>query len=129
MIPLCLDQGVAVLPYSPVARGLLSGSRVPGQARTTSRSGSDPLADEMYTREDFIVVDAVKGVAERRGLPMAQVALAWLLSKPAVTAPIVGATRVGHIDDAIASLDVALTDEEVAELETPYRPHRVLAHH
>ena len=129
MIPLCLDQGVAVLPYSPLARGLLSGSRVPGQPRITSRSGSDPLADEMYTAEDFIVVDAVRRVAERRGLPMAQVALAWLLSKPAVTAPIVGATRVGHIDDAIASLDVALTDEEVAELETPYRPHRVLAHH
>jgi aryl-alcohol dehydrogenase-like predicted oxidoreductase len=129
MIPLCLDQGIGVIPYSPLARGLLSGSRVPGQMRVTARSRSDPLADEMYVESDFTVVDAVRRVAERRGLPMAEIALAWLLGKPAVTVPILGATRLEHVDNAVAALGVTLVDEEVAELETPYRPHPVLGHH
>ncbi len=129
MIPLCADQGVGVIPYSPLARGLLSGSRQRGGARDTVRAGSDPLADEMYSEADFDVVDAVRAVAARRGVRPAQIALAWLLAKPAVTAPILGATQVEHIDDAVAALDLVLTEEDMAELETPYRPHPVLGHH
>jgi 1-deoxyxylulose-5-phosphate synthase len=129
MIPLCTDQGVGVIPYSPLARGLLAGSRDRGGARRTARSGSDPLADEMYSAGDFDVVDAVRKVAAGRGLPPAQIALAWLMSKQAISAPIVGATREAHLDDAVAAIDVTLTEGEVAGLEAPYRPHGVLGHH
>ncbi|HET8652029.1 MAG TPA: aldo/keto reductase [Gaiellaceae bacterium] len=127
MIPLCVDQGVAVLPWSPLARGLLAGNRERGGVRSTVRAGSDPVA-EMYEDADFDVVDVVREVAEERGLTPARIALAWLLSKPAVTAPIVGATKLGHVDDAVAALDLALTDDEVARLEAPYRPRPVLGH-
>lgn len=129
MIPLCLHQGVGVIPYSPLARGLLSGSRQRGEPRATVRAGSDPLADEMYRDSDFDVVDAVKAVADRRGVCAAKVALAWLLSKPAVTAPIVGATKLEHVDDAIAAIDLTLAAADVAQLEAPYQPHPVLGHH
>jgi 1-deoxyxylulose-5-phosphate synthase len=128
MIPFCIDQGVGVIPYSPLARGLLAGSRDRGSVRRTVRSGTDPLADEMYGESDFDVVDAVKDVAARRNLPPAQVALAWLMSKPAVTAPIVGATSEAHLGDAVAAIDVTLTEDEVAWLEAPYRPHDILGH-
>jgi aryl-alcohol dehydrogenase (NADP+) len=133
MIPLCQDQGVGVIPWSPLARGLLAGSREragAGGAGTggTVRSGSDPLADTMYVEADFDVVDVVRAVAGKRGLPPAQIALAWLLSKPAVSAPIVGATKLRHLDDAIAAVDLTLGDEEVAGLEAPYRPHPVIGH-
>jgi 1-deoxyxylulose-5-phosphate synthase len=128
MIPLCLDQGVGVIPYSPLARGLLAGSRGRGGQRHTVRSGHDPLAEQMYQEADFDVVDAVRSVAAERGLPAAQIALAWLLGKPAVTAPIVGATSLRHLDDAVAATEVRLTSEEVARLEAPYRPHPVLGH-
>jgi 1-deoxyxylulose-5-phosphate synthase len=124
MIPLCLDQGVGVLPYSPLARGLLARS----SERDTTRACSDPLADDMYDEADFDVVDTVREVAEERGLPPARIALAWLLGKPGVSAPIVGATKLEHVDDAVAALDVALSEEEVARLEAPYRPHPVLGH-
>ena len=128
MIPLCLDQGVGVIPYSPLARGLLAGSRGRGGERRTVRAGSDPLADEMYDEADFDVVDAVRAVAGERGLSAAQVALAWLLGRPAVTAPIVGATKLRHLDDAAAAVEVTLSVEEVARLEAPYRPHPILGH-
>lgn len=128
MIPLCLDQGVGVIPYSPLARGLLTGSRQRGGGRRTVRGGSDPLADDMYTDTDFDVVDAVRAVAAGRGLPPAQIALAWLLGKPAVTAPIVGATSLAHLNDAVAAAQVRLTTEEVAMLEAAYRPHPILGH-
>ena len=128
MIPLCLDQGVGVIPYSPLARGLLTGSRERGGRRHTVRGGDDPLAEEMYTDADFDIIDAVRAVAAGRGLPPAQVALAWLIGKPAVTAPIVGATSVAHLDDAVAAVGLRLTGEEVARLETAYRPHPVLGH-
>ena len=127
MIPLCLDQGVGLIPWSPLARGLLAGGRERGGERTTVRAGSDPVA-EMYEDSDFDVVDVVREVAEERGLPPAQIALAWLLGKPAVTAPIVGATKLGHLEDAIAAVDVALSEEEAARLEAPYRPHPILGH-
>jgi aryl-alcohol dehydrogenase-like predicted oxidoreductase len=128
MIPLCLDQGVGVIPWSPLARGLLAGSRERGGERRTVRAGSDPLADTMYVDADFDVVDVVRAIAGERGLPPARIALAWLLGKPAVSAPIVGATRLRHLDDAIASVDLTLSDEEVARLEEPYRPHPVIGH-
>jgi aryl-alcohol dehydrogenase-like predicted oxidoreductase len=127
MIPVCLDQGVGVIPWSPLARGLLAGNRERGGGRTTVRSGSDPVA-EMYEDADFDVVDVVRQVAGERGLPPAQIALAWLLGKPAVTAPIVGATKLRHLEDAIAATDVTLSEGEVARLEAPYRPHPVLGH-
>jgi aryl-alcohol dehydrogenase-like predicted oxidoreductase len=129
MIPLCLDQGVAVLPYSPLARGVLTGNRDRQGERRTARAGSDPLSDERYNSPaDFDIVDRLAEVATGRGVPSAQVALAWLLSRPAVTAPIVGATRLGHISDALAAVQLTLTDEEVRLLEEPYLPHPVLGH-
>src|SRR5580698_9790338 len=129
MIPLCADQGVAVLPYSPLARGVLTGNRGRQGERRTTRAGDDPLSDERYNSpSDFDVVDRLAEVAAARGAPSAQVALAWLLSRPAVTAPIVGATRLGHISDALAAVQLTLTDEEVRRLEEPYLPHPVLGH-
>jgi aryl-alcohol dehydrogenase-like predicted oxidoreductase len=128
MIPLCLDQGVGVIPWSPLARGLLAGTRYRGGQRRTVRAGTDPLADEMYGESDFEVVDDLRAVAEQRALPMAQVALAWLLGKPGVTAPIVGATRVQHVEDAVRAVETSLSNEEVERLEAAYRPHRILGH-
>jgi 1-deoxyxylulose-5-phosphate synthase len=129
MIPLCADQGVAVLPYSPLARGVLAGNRGRQGERRTTRAGDDPLSDERYNSpSDFDVVDRLVEVAAARGAPPAQVALAWLLSCPVVTAPIVGATRLGHISDALAAAQLILTDEEVRRLEEPYLPHPVLGH-
>jgi aryl-alcohol dehydrogenase-like predicted oxidoreductase len=129
MIPLCLDQGVGVIPYSPLARGLLSGSRERGVPARTVRSGNDPLAGEMYNEGDFDVVDVVRAVASERGVPPARVALAWLLGRPGVAAPIVGATKLAHLDDAIAAVELTLSQEEAERLEAPYRPHPVLGHH
>jgi aryl-alcohol dehydrogenase-like predicted oxidoreductase len=125
MHPLCLDQGVGVIPWSPLARGRLA--RLP-EERTTTRSGSDPIADNMYSEADDAVVQAVADVAKARDLPLAQVALAWMLHKEAISAPIVGATKPGHIEDAVAAVDVDLSDEEIAVLEAPYVPHPVLGH-
>jgi 1-deoxyxylulose-5-phosphate synthase len=124
MIPFCLDQGIGVVPYSPLARGLLAASR----DQRTTRTDSDPVRASHYGDGDSEVVEAVRTVAAERGLPPAQIALAWLLSRPAVCATIVGATKVGHVDDAIAALGVALSDEEIARLQAPYRPHPVIGH-
>ena len=129
MIPLCADQGVAVLPYSPLARGVLAGNRGRQGERRTTRAGADPLSDERDNSPgDFDVADRLAEVAAARGAPPAQVALAWLLSRPTVTAPIVGATRLGHISDALAAVQLTLTEEEVRQLEEPYLPHPVLGH-
>jgi 1-deoxyxylulose-5-phosphate synthase len=125
MIPLCLDQGVGVIPYSPLARGLLVGTRDRDGERHTVRAGSDSLADTRYGGTDFDVIDAVRALAAERGLPPAQIALAWLLGRPGVSAPIVGATKPQHLDDAVAAVEVRLSDEEAARLEAPYQPHRV----
>ena len=121
MIPMCHAEGLGVIPWSPLARGLLTRSRQQAKGDTT-RSTSDAVAERLYTHADWEVVDAVERVAKARGVPMAQVALAWLLSKRDVTAPIVGATKPKHLEDAIAALEVKLDDEEVATLEAPYRP-------
>src|ERR671910_1584849 len=128
MIPLCLDQGVGCIPWSPLARGLLAGSRERGGEQKTVRAGSDPLADVMYEDADFDVVDVVRTVADERGVPSARIALAWLLGKPAVTAPIVGATKLRHLEDAIAAVELTLSEDEVARLDAPYRPHPILGH-
>jgi aryl-alcohol dehydrogenase-like predicted oxidoreductase len=129
MIPLCAHEGIGIIPWSPLARGLLARPRSASVSRTTTRAGSDSFADEMYTGQvDWAIVDAVERVAATRGVSMAQVALAWLLSRPAVTAPIVGATKLSQLQDAIAAVELALTPEECAMLEAPYTPHKVLGH-
>src|SRR5436190_10843010 len=129
MIPQCIDQGMGVIPWSPLARGFLAGTRTREGERRTQRSETDPLQDEWYgSAEDFDVVDRLAEVAGERGVPQAQVALAWLLHKPGVTAPIVGATKLGHVEDALAAAELALSPEEMARLEEPYVAHRVLGH-
>ncbi|HEX2073455.1 MAG TPA: aldo/keto reductase [Geodermatophilus sp.] len=122
MHPLCADQGVGVIPWSPLARGRLTRD----WDETTNRSGTDEVGKRLYDeRSDRAIVEAVAAVAAERGISRAQVALAWVLSKPVVTAPIVGVTRDVHLDDAVAAVDLELTEEEVARLEEPYTPHAV----
>jgi len=128
MIPLCLDQGVGIIPWSPLARGLLTGRDTRGGEPTTARARSDEFARDLYEESDFDVVDALAGLAGERGVPLAQLALAWILAKPGVTAPIIGATRIGHIDDAVAAVSVSLSDDEVSRLEVPYRAHPIRGH-
>ena len=129
MIPLCLDQGVGCIPWSPLARGVLAGTRTRGGDRNTTRSSTDAFTDYLYAQPtDFDVVDAVDGVAKARGVPSAQVALAWLLHKAGVTAPIVGSTKEQHLRDALAAEELTLGDDEVEALEKPYVAHPVLGH-
>ena len=129
MIPQCIDQGVAVLPWSPLARGLLAGNRTREGEKLTTRAQTDAFGDSLYTPDvDFAVVDRVVDVASERGVSGAQVALAWLLHKPGVTAPIVGATKLAHLEDAIAAEQLSLSDAEIARLEEPYVPHAIAGH-
>jgi 1-deoxyxylulose-5-phosphate synthase len=129
MIPQCIDQGVGVIPWSPLARGVLAGNRTREGARLTTRSDSDAFTDHLYSEPtDFDVVERVAEVARERGVAPAQVALAWLLHKPGVTAPIVGATKPEHLADALAAEQLELSAEEIQRLEEPYRPHPVLGH-
>jgi aryl-alcohol dehydrogenase-like predicted oxidoreductase len=126
MLPLCEDQGIAVIPWSPLARGMLAGTRSKLGDSSTSRSSSDGLDQILYDQpSDWEVVEAVKKVAAERGDPPARIALAWLMSRPAVTAPIIGATKLRHLDDAIEAVNIELSDEEVAALEAPYKAHPV----
>ena len=125
MHPLCLDQGVGAIPWSPLARGRLA--KLP-EERTTTRSGSDEFTGRFYSDSDEAVVQAVADVAKARDLPLAQVSLAWMLHKDVVTAPIVGATKPGQIEDAVAAVGVTLSDEEISALEEPYVPHPILGH-
>jgi aryl-alcohol dehydrogenase-like predicted oxidoreductase len=129
MIPLCADQGVAVIPWSPLARGVLAGTRSREGEKRTTRSETDPFTDYLYSQPtDFDVVDRVVEVGRERGVPSAQVALAWLLHRTGVTAPIVGATKIGHLEDALAAVELELSDKEMQRLEEPYVPHPVLGH-
>jgi aryl-alcohol dehydrogenase-like predicted oxidoreductase len=129
MIPQCIEKGVGLLPWSPLARGLLAGNRTREGARRTVRAQTDPFGDSLYTPEqDFAVVDRAAEVAEGLGVSPAQAALAWLLHKPGVTAPIVGATTLEHLEDAIAAEQLALDDDAIAQLEEPYVPHAVSGH-
>ncbi len=128
MIPQCLDMGVGIIPWSPLARGLLTGTRPRTGGGHTTRAASDAFAGQLYDRDDFDVVDRLLGIAAGRGLPPAQVALAWLLHKPGVSAPIVGATNPTHVNDAAAAIDLKLSAEEIGQLEEPYRPHTIRGH-
>jgi 1-deoxyxylulose-5-phosphate synthase len=130
MIPLCVDQGVAVLPYSPLARGRLAGNRDADDKPLTLRAETDSFGESFYPSPelDRPVVDRVGEIAERRGVSAAQVALSWLLHKPAVTAPIVGATRLAHLEDAFAAEQLALDSDEITQLEEPYVPHAISGH-
>jgi aryl-alcohol dehydrogenase (NADP+) len=122
MLPLCLDQGIGVIPWSPLARGKLTRD----WETSTERSETDEFGRTLYVDSDREIVDAVAAVAEARGVPRAQIALAWVLHHPAVTAPIVGASKPGHIADAVAAVAIQLTDDEVAQLEASYEPHHVV---
>jgi aryl-alcohol dehydrogenase-like predicted oxidoreductase len=129
MIPLCQDQGVGVIPWSPLARGFLAGNRTADKGGETARSRSDDFAHRMYYQEnDFATLERVKKVAQDHGVSPAQIALAWMLHKPAITAPIIGASKMYQLDEALAALDLKLSAEEVKFLEEPYQPHPVLGH-
>jgi 1-deoxyxylulose-5-phosphate synthase len=128
MIPLCIDQGLALIPWSPLARGFLTGTRS-RQGGSTQRSHVDTFAQDMYYGEDdFQVAEAVAHVAKQRGASPAQVALAWVLQAPGITAPIIGATKPQQLRDLMGAIDLKLTAEEVSALEKPYKPHRILGH-
>ncbi|NNF07031.1 MAG: aldo/keto reductase [Candidatus Eisenbacteria bacterium] len=129
MLPLCKDQGIGVLPWSPLARGFLSGSRSRDTMDATARAKTDNYAKDLYACEsNFNVLDALGAVAKAHNASHAQVALAWLLANPVVTAPIIGSTKVEHIKDAIGALDLELTAEQRESLEAPYAPRPVLGH-
>jgi aryl-alcohol dehydrogenase (NADP+) len=122
MLPLCADQGIGVIPWSPLARGRLTRDL----DSTTSRSETDAFGRTLYADDDASIIEAVRTIAEARGISRAQVALAWMLSKPGITSPIIGATKTHHLDDAIAAVEVKLTDDEIAALEKPYSPRPVV---
>jgi 1-deoxyxylulose-5-phosphate synthase len=127
--PLCRDEGLGLLPWSPLARGFLAGNRKPKGEAATSRAKTDDFAHKLYYQDaDFTVVDRVTEVAAKRGVPNAQVALAWVLQQPGVTAPIVGASKPHHLNDAIAAVGLKLEESELKSLEEPYRPHPILGH-
>src|ERR1700756_3779986 len=129
MIPLCRDQGIGLIPWSPLARGFLAGNRNQKSRGETVRAKTDEFAHSLYYRDsDFAIVDRVTEIAQKRGVSNAQIALAWMLAKSEITAPIIGASKPHHLGDALAALDVDLTDEEIKALEEPYEPHPVLGH-
>jgi aryl-alcohol dehydrogenase (NADP+) len=131
MLPLCADSGVAVLPWSPLARGFLAGNRKQGDASAggVSRAATDDIAQNYYYRSsDFAVVEALSQLAQQRGVSNATLAYAWLLHKPVVTAPIIGCSNAGQLEQAVAALDVTLSGDELKTLQVPYEPHPVLGH-
>ncbi|MBV9816925.1 MAG: aldo/keto reductase [Solirubrobacterales bacterium] len=129
MIPQCIDQGVGVIPWSPLARGMLAGNRSRGGEKLTTRAQTDAFGDSFYDPDvDFDVVDRADELAGRRGVPTAQLALAWLLHRPGVTAPIIGATKIDHLADALAAEQLSLSQDEVERLNEPYVPHAIAGH-
>jgi aryl-alcohol dehydrogenase (NADP+) len=129
MIPFCIDQGVGLIPWSPLARGFLAGNRSTESKGETTRAKTDDFAHKMYYQaSDFAVVDRLSEIAKKRNLSNAQIALAWILQQPGVTAPVIGASKMKHLDEAIAALGVKLTDEELKALNEPYTPHPILGH-
>jgi aryl-alcohol dehydrogenase (NADP+) len=128
MIPLCIDQNVGIIPWSPLARGFLTGSRTK-DGGSTARATTDDFAKRMYFKDaDFKVADAVAAVAQNRGISPAQVALAWVLQAPGITSPIIGTTKTAQLKDLIGAVDVQLTPDEVKALEAHYQPHPILGH-
>lgn len=129
MLPLCEEEGIGVIPWSPLARGFLAGTRSKAEFGSTVRSRTDDYAQKMYYQDsDFAVVDRLSEVAKQRGKSNSQVALAWVLSKPGITAPIIGASKMNHLEEAVAALDIKLSEADVMSLEESYRPHPVLGH-
>ena len=128
MLPLCRAEGIGVIPWSPLARGLLAGTRRAGLEGSSTRAKTDDYARKLYEDSDLAVAKRVEETARRRGISPARIALAWLLSRPGLTAPIVGATRMEHLEDAAVSVDVTLSEEESRFLEEPYRPHDIRGH-
>ncbi|MBK8822386.1 MAG: aldo/keto reductase [Anaerolineales bacterium] len=129
MIPLCKDQGIGLIPWSPMARGFFAGNRKRGGGGETSRAQADPFANELYFRdEDFVIAERAAEVAKSHNATASQVALAWVLSKPHIAAPIIGSSKIGHLDQAIAALEIKLSDEEIKRLEESYLPHPILGH-
>ncbi|AEU38997.1 aldo/keto reductase [Granulicella mallensis] len=130
MIPLCLDQKVGCIPWSPLARGFLTGSRKRGDGKSeTTRARTDDFGHSLYYREtDFDVVDRVIEIAQQRNVKPAQIALAWILAKPGISAPIIGASKPYQLEDALGALSLKLTEEEIKQLEAPYEPHPILGH-
>ncbi|MGH7950138.1 MAG: aldo/keto reductase [Candidatus Binataceae bacterium] len=129
MNPVCIDWGVGLIPWSPLARGFLAGNRKKGSETPTTRAKSDEFARGFYFRDaDYAVLDAVEQVARERGITPSQVATAWILQAPGVTAPIIGATKLKHLEEAVSAVDVRLSADEVKAVEKPYVPHPVLGH-
>jgi aryl-alcohol dehydrogenase (NADP+) len=129
MIPLCIDRGIGIIPWSPMARGFFAGNRKRGGGGETVRSNTDPFGTSLYFREeDYPVADRVAEIAQERGVTGSQIALAWILNKPYVHSPIIGATKMDHLDQAVAALDIQLSEEEMKRLEEPYQPHPILGH-
>ena len=128
MLPLCADQNIGVIPWSPLARGLLTGTRTRDGGKHTVRASTDAFGDSLYRSDDFDVAERAVAIAAARGVHPAQVALAWLLHRPGVTAPIIGATKVAHMEDALAAEQLDLSDDEIRRLEELYIPHPVAGH-
>jgi aryl-alcohol dehydrogenase (NADP+) len=129
MIPLCREEGIGMIPWSPLARGFLAGNRQKDAREGTTRAKTDEYAHRLYYQDsDFVVVERLSEIARKRNLTNAQVALAWILQKPGITAPIIGATKMEHLEDAVAALDIKLDEAECKALEEPYQPHRILGH-
>jgi aryl-alcohol dehydrogenase (NADP+) len=129
MMPLCRTEGIGVIPWSPLARGFLSGNRTQQEWGDTTRAKTDDFAHNMYYQEsDFTVVERVIELAEQKGVTPSQIALAWLLHQPGVTSPIIGASKMNHLEENVAALDIELSPEELEALEEPYQPHPVLGH-
>jgi aryl-alcohol dehydrogenase (NADP+) len=129
MLPLCRDQGIGVIPWSPMARGFLAGNRQRSQHGQTLRAKTDDFAHHMYYQEtDFVIAERVASLAEARGVSPSQIALAWLLHKPGITAPIIGASKMFQLEESVAALEIRLSEEEIKSLEEPYQPHPVLGH-
>jgi aryl-alcohol dehydrogenase-like predicted oxidoreductase len=129
MIPACIDQGIGLIPWSPMARGFFAGNRKPGGGGETVRAKTDPFADMLYFREeDFTIVERAWEVAKEHNASGSQIALAWVLSKPYITAPIIGASKMKHLDQSIAALEIKLAPEEIERLEELYQSHPVLGH-
>ena len=129
MIPLCIDSGVGLIPWSPMARGFFAKDRKRDGSGETARANSDPFAKQLYFREeDFTIAEHVQQIAKERGVSGSQIALAWVLSKPYIAAPIIGSSKEAHLDQAIAALEIHLTADEVIRLEASYQPHPVLGH-
>lgn len=129
MIPLCLDEGVGLIPWSPLARGFLVGNRTPDKSGDTARSKSDAFAHSMYYQDhDYAIVDRVASLAKQRGCSSAQIAIAWLLHKPGIVSPIIGATKMSHLEEAVRAVGIKLSVQEIQYLEELYQPHPVLGH-